>query len=344
MVRNHLNSAAFGSTFDIRLAISACDTNTMKRARKWITRLGYAITTATVIWVMYSFTRHEGLSLLASAVRGNTAIVLIALLAYIFISLFQALAWWKLMARSAGGAPIGLSIGVFALSQLGKYLPGNVMHFVFRYALTRASGASRPAILVASGLEPWLLLCGALGLLVMFGGSDWPQHFDWPGWLAFVLPTLALVSLVLTVPFLSRRLLGSNLQAKGLITPLLLESAFLLGSALLFAVLLYLIAPEHNAPLGAVVGAAILAWLAGFITPGSPGGLGVREFVLTVVLSAWIEPALAVSAAAAFRVLTVAGDLMVFSGGGCWWAVRGKNDLINYRHFLEETKASTELR
>lgn len=316
----------------------------MKSARVWIVRAGYGITLLTVAWVLFALFRHDGLSRLGAVWQGHIGVLLALMLAYVTVSLMQALAWWQLLRSSAGRAPPAPSVGIFALTQLGKYLPGNVMHFVFRYALTRASGAARSAVLVASGLEPWLLLCAALGLLVIFGGADWPTQFGWPGWLAYLLPALALLALTLVIPWLARRLPGSGLRPLALLPALLLEAAFLLGSALLFDALLNLVVPEHAAPTGVVLGAAVLAWLAGFVTPGSPGGLGVREMVLSLTLAAWIEPAAAVGAAAAFRVLTVTGDLMVFSGGATWWLAHGQRELVNYRDFLDEDAVQRESR
>ena len=309
----------------------------MKSIKVWILRAGYLVTVLTVIWVVYSLTRHDGLARLQTVGSEHAGLLGLLLVAYAGVSLLQALAWWQLMLKTAGRAPIGLSTGIFALTQLGKYLPGNVMHFVFRFALTRASGAPRPAVLAASGLEPWILLCAALALLAILGGTDWPAHFDWPGWLAWLLPAVAVLALGFVIPWLRARLPGAGMNLLALMPSFLLQAGFLLGSALLFGVLLALFDGTDAVPLAIVVAASVLAWLAGFVTPGSPGGLGVREVVLSLALAGWVEPAVAVSAAAAFRVLTIAGDLLVFAGGGLWWLARGRGDLLSYRRFLAET-------
>lgn len=308
----------------------------MKSARTWIVRTGYLVTAATVVWVLYQLARQDGLPRLLEIAGSHGGLLVLLLAAYALVSLLQALAWWQLLKRSAGRAAIGTSTGIFALTQLGKYLPGNVMHFVFRYALTRAGGAPGPATLSASGLEPWILLCAALGLLAALGGADWPDQFGWPGWLAWLLPAAALLMLAGVLPWLRRRLPGHGLSLLSLLPAFALQAGFLIGSAGLFAVLLGLLDDGAGAPLQVVLAASVLAWLAGFVTPGSPGGLGVREVVLSVTLSGWVEPAAAVSAAAAFRVLTVAGDLLVFAGGSAWWQTRGRRELLSYRRYLDE--------
>ncbi|MFW6340109.1 MAG: hypothetical protein ACOC0Q_04505 [Wenzhouxiangella sp.] len=259
--------------------------------RTWIVRTGYAITLATVVWVITRLASQDGLARLLdmAAVHGN--VIGLLLVAYVGVSMLQALAWWQLIRISAGQAAPGRSVGIFALTQLGKYLPGNVMHFVFRYALTRATGATRPAVLGATALEPWILLCAALAALALLGGTDWPAHFDWPGWLAWLLPIGALGLLAGILPWLRRRLPGNGLSLTALIPAFLLQAGFLLGSAGLFAVLLGLLDTSGVVPLQMVLAASVLAWLAGFVTPGSPGGLGVREVVLSLALSGWVPRA-----------------------------------------------------
>ena len=310
----------------------------VKSTKAWILRTGYLVTVVTVIWVVYSLTRHDGLGQLRAVGLEHAGLLGLLLAAYAVVSLLQALAWWQLIFQTAGRAPLGLSTGIFALTQLGKYLPGNVMHFVFRFALTRASGAPRPAVLAASGLEPWILLCAALALLAILGGTDWPGHFDWPGWLAWLLPAVAVLALGFVIPWLRARLPGDAMNMLSLLPSFLLQAGFLLGSALLFSILLFLFDSSSAVPLVVVLAASVLAWLAGFVTPGSPGGLGVREVVLSVALAGWVEPAVAVSAAAAFRILTIGGDLLVFAGGGAWWLISGRRDLLSYRRFLAETE------
>ena len=312
----------------------------MKPVRTWIVRTGYAITVATVLWVINRLSSQDGMARLLDIAAIHGSLIALLLLAYAAVSLLQALAWWQLIKLSTGHAGIGRSVGIFALTQLGKYLPGNIMHFVFRYALTRATGAPRPAVLGASALEPWILLCAALALVAMLGGADWPTRFGWPGWLAWLLPFGALALLVGILPWLRRRLPSDDLSLLTLLPALLLQAGFLLGSAGLFAILLGLFDTTASAPLQIVFAASVLAWLAGFVTPGSPGGLGVREVVLSVALSGWVDPAIAVATAAGFRVLTITGDLLVFAGGGVWWQLRGRSTLISYRRFLAETEAS----
>ena len=256
--------------------------------------------------------------------------------AYMGLVGLQALAWWRLLVATAGAARAGLSVGIFSLTQLGKYLPGNVGHFVFRYALTRASGTPRAATLAASALEPWLLLIAALTALVALGDVDWPTRWGlspiWGG----LLPVMALIGAAVGVIWVRRQGWVEAIELKRLITPGALQGVFVLASAGLFFGVLALYAPVPMPPVSEVMAAAVLAWWLGFVTPGSPGGLGVREAVMTVALAASIDSATAVAAVAVYRGVTVLGDGLVFLLAAVWWGFKGRHQLAAYRHHLDQ--------
>ena len=63
---------------------------------------------------------------------------------------------------------------------------------------------------------------------------------------------------------------------------------------------------------GVIITAFSLSWILGFLTPGSPAGLGVREAALVAVLSHFIGEANSLFAALIFRAITSGGDLFLF--------------------------------
>jgi len=58
-----------------------------------------------------------------------------------------------------------------------------------------------------------------------------------------------------------------------------------------------------------------LAWAVGFVTPGAPAGIGVREALLLVVLSPTLGAADASLLTLALRVATTLGDILCFAIG-----------------------------
>src|SRR5205085_9410964 len=60
----------------------------------------------------------------------------------------------------------------------------------------------------------------------------------------------------------------------------------------------------------AAIGSVALATVAGFAVPVSPGGLGVREFVLWTALGSVVEKDLAVLASLGLRLAWVVGEIL----------------------------------
>ena len=85
---------------------------------------------------------------------------------------------------------------------------------------------------------------------------------------------------------------------------------FFIGSGLLVVALCKSLAGANRVM--ELIGIGSAAWLVGFVVPGAPGGLGVREAVLIAGLSAVALPATEATAVAlAYRFVTMVGDVLV---------------------------------
>jgi hypothetical protein len=57
----------------------------------------------------------------------------------------------------------------------------------------------------------------------------------------------------------------------------------------------------------------VAAWLAGFVTPGAPGGLGIREAAMVLFAGGSASAEVLFVAAALFRLVSFGGDLVCFA-------------------------------
>ncbi len=64
-----------------------------------------------------------------------------------------------------------------------------------------------------------------------------------------------------------------------------------------------------------VVGVFALAWVAGFVTPGAPAGLGVRDAIMVAGLSPVYGAGTALGVTVIMRLATSAGDALAFLAG-----------------------------
>lgn len=225
-------------------------------------------------------------------------------LVYGVSNLMLALAWWNLLGQFGACTSRRWAVRVYGISQIARYVPGNIFHL-----------AGRQAMGMAAGLAGWPLAKSAvweLGLISATGGLF--------GLLA--LPLLLVPGLPVTA---SAGLFAASI---GIAVILLLRFiglpaarafgwhvGFLVTSALLFVGLVELLTDNPVAgmelwlPLG---GAYVLAWLIGLVTPGAPAGVGVRELVLLFLLKGAVGEADLLLAVVMGRVITVAGDLCFF--------------------------------
>jgi uncharacterized membrane protein YbhN (UPF0104 family) len=80
-------------------------------------------------------------------------------------------------------------------------------------------------------------------------------------------------------------------------------------------VLAHLLLPEAVHDNLLLVASFSLAWVVGFVTPGAPGGLGVREGLLLLMLAPVYSPASASVLVIALRIATTVGDSLSFASG-----------------------------
>lgn len=216
-------------------------------------------------------------------------------------NLLLAVAWWQLLGFFGVRFCPLRAIGIYGVSQLAKYVPGNVFQFAGRQALGMANDI--PAGPLAKSMLLELILIALAGLL--FG------YLVLPVWLPIFTDLESVLLLTVTIAALAVTLYRQ--WAKSVAWAFLAMVLFLWLSAAIFVMLLDMVYVQSPAWL-LVMGAFVLAWLVGFVTPGAPAGIGVREMVLLVLLEGQVEPSFLLLAVLLGRLVTVLGDVWFFMG------------------------------
>lgn len=218
------------------------------------------------------------------------------------------------------------------LSQFAKFLPGNFSHHVGRVVLARQAGASAKA--VAASILIDLLMLVAVGailsllnidaLLVVaesYGGLPSTSMLVLVGVCAILAGAAAAYIVLRLVPQLRSRLhlaimrlrqthlLGLAGSIAGVFSCNV--ASFTLG-CLSIICLTEAVTGSVETDLLDVLGAYSLAWLAGFILPGAPAGIGVRDAVMLLALRPYVGEEAATAVTAVFRLVTAAGDGLAF--------------------------------
>jgi glycosyltransferase 2 family protein len=222
-------------------------------------------------------------------------------------------------------ATVKEGLAVWGKANMAKYLPGNVLHFAGRQLLGGRFGWPQGGIAAASLLEIVLqiVLPFGLAMLLLLGSGKLAMleaHGDWP-WHLVLLVAAALASALLLVGLRAR--LPSRLLAPlaRLVQPnpaALLPAAFcylvfFVGMSLIVWALHGLVTGHlsaHELPI--LAAAFLISWVVGFVVPGAPGGIGVREGSFAVLGGVFLAPDALIIAAVLMRLVTLLGEGLLF--------------------------------
>lgn len=243
--------------------------------------------------------------------------------AYALLSALLVLVWASILGVFAP-ACIGAKDAyvLYAITQIMKYMPSNVVHFLGRHIALRRRGVSHLALVSTVLGEAAILVCGAcLAILTLQ-----------PALLAAVrgryvgleeLPIVAAVGLTLCLGAALTWLHGARVSRaistgmhRRLVPRLMLAlsaaAAFFASSSLLIATVCRLLLGDPPGFSTSAVAATLAgAWVAGFIIPGASAGIGVREAAVILLLSPAVGAANAAAIATTYRIVTAGGDALL---------------------------------
>ena len=200
-----------------------------------------------------------------------------------------------LLAKSWAGCaakPTDLSlvraVSVYGPGVVAKYIPGSVFQYASRQVLGIRFGLSQGDMARASLLEAGLHLPAALlagAFLYLAGGLAGPA-------------ILILLGMFVCATSGNRLVKAAGLQV----------SFFGSFAAIAYLLAAYALDMQAAAPIAALY---MVAWVAGFLVPVAPGGIGIRESALLVLCAPYEQaPAVAIFMAIT-RLVTITGDAII---------------------------------
>ena len=243
-------------------------------------------------------------------------LVLSAVLAWLdFVLLFQL---WRILLELVSGHRIKFRVAyrVLVLSNLGKYVPGKIWTVMGMVYLLKNEGVPPPPALASTVLhQAFTVIPGAIFVAVVLGTGFWQT-------LPIVPVVLGLgVSLAILYPPVFERVLNWGLRLFGrepITIRLSFAKAFVLFWAYILAWVIYGasfwcmmwgigIPPDS---FWVIVAAYSAAYLIGFLALFAPGGLGVREGILAVLLAPYLPAGLAAAVAVVSRLWMTIVELL----------------------------------
>lgn len=302
--------------------------------KRWLRHAGVLIGLAATIGIgLYAArTLRQSDLIQLFAPRALTGIC-IATLAYSLVIPLSAAAWRRLLVGMGSNWPWSELATIMGITQLAKYLPGNVGQHVGRMAM--ALGRRMPlsmylpsvlieALLAAMAAVLVGIACASLADVSLTGSSGGLSS----GAISLMtgVAVLLMLGAVYVIPHLLRRLSGTAYFKK---RTLVLPGGRALRFALSIYIVNYLLVGLGIGAMAMLVvgtpasagvlmtGAFALAWVVGFATPGAPAGLGVREGVMLAILQLKISHTDALLIVMGLRLATTAGDILCFLAALC---------------------------
>lgn len=216
------------------------------------------------------------------------------------------------------------AICVYAKANIGKYLPGNVMHYVERNLFADKMGISQKKLAISTVMEVFSLVTVALVIALVFSFNQLEQalyHVLGKNYGVMILAVVFVgILVVAAVAVLFRKKIAEILKgySVGEFIKTFLKNMFwyalVLGTLGAIMVVLYCYMGGQFTLEGAklIISGYIIAWVLGFIVPGAPGGIGVRELVITLLLSSVVGESLVVTLSVTHRLITIVGDFMAY--------------------------------
>ena len=297
----------------------------MKRNYRWI-GLGLGIV-ALIYFINRATANISALPPIQWNLNGCTAFAG-AIVANIFVIVIGGYAWSFLLRASGESVTNREALIIFTLAQFAKYIPGNVAHHAGRVALAKSRGFALPRVLLTMSLEVGWNIVAACTLIAVSLPLIGQKMFG----TAQSLPSVSQLSFAIiagiTLPVISGWILFR--WRPGPLRLLFVETAVVTPGikSLSYCLLIYMLAfflmglasdllsrglfsvTESHVCL--LTGAFAVAWIAGFITPGAPAGLGVREAMLLGILTPVYGAGIATGIAIALRAVTTLADGLTF--------------------------------
>ncbi len=209
-------------------------------------------------------------------------------------------------------------IQVYLITNIAKYLPGNVWHFYGRISAIKEQGGTTGIATLCTVLEPLLMAAAALLIAVvstLLGIVDATNSLVLLGQIFALIAVLVGIHPAILHPLL-RRLSKSKTKTAtnaALKTYPLLPFAGEIGFILLrgagFLMVMLALQTVALAQIPNVLSAFSIAWLLGLVIPGAPGGIGVFEATAIALLPETLfNPANVLLAVACYRVISILAE------------------------------------
>lgn len=228
--------------------------------------------------------------------------------------------WQEIMAALGHRISFTQSLWIIATTQIAKYVPGRVWYMIGRVYVGRQQKVDGKKLAVSMVIETCLLVItsGILSLIAaLFIGTLKPVYILLCGGM-IVLATLLIHPRILSkivnilLKFLKRKPVDFSISYCRMIKISVYFFGLWIAQIVGFYCLVAAVYPVTLSFFPVLTAAYCLSWITGFIVLIAPSGLGVREGVMTLILSSVLTTPLAIAMSFISRIWFTLFEIVVF--------------------------------
>jgi len=200
------------------------------------------------------------------------------------------------------------ALTITSITQLGKYLPGGIWHFAGKFGVYKARGITTKKTTQAMIWENiWLLSAAGVvgGFTLLITSEETVCSFlsficvnNLSGTLAVLVPVLWIsMMLIFEWVFFKKKKIST--------VDFVLTAAEQVLVWISFGLSLWMVFPQSSVFFPHILGAFSISWVAGYAAVFAPGGIGIRELLLTMLLGSFFSSQEVAAYATVHRLLWV---------------------------------------
>lgn len=289
--------------------------------KKFVKYLGNVIAILSIIFVIWAVIK---LDIDLTQIKSMPVFISIGISGAVLvgITVYGMAFAWKLILQYLSGKKVDYldAAKIYAKANIGKYMPGNVMHYVERNLFASQIGLGQLEVAVSSGIEIAGVILSAVLLSVILAYQEFIATIQSmiSIKIIFLVLVLFLLLCIAGILFYKRSLKLQkmleriwNIKFMWLACKVMLVYSLVLMSQglLLMLICRYVLQCElTNQQALLIIAYYILAWVVGFVVPGAPGGIGVREMIIVMLMNGVVGEEIIIVAALIHRMISILGD------------------------------------
>lgn len=257
-----------------------------------------------------------------SVIWDHKWIVFFEILSSMLIVLFSPLSY-KILIRLTTGTKVSFGIiqSLCCKTNLYKYLPGNVFQYIGKNQLAVILNLKHTEVALATFLEILMTVVSSTLVAFLFSGNIvalWIKENKRAG----IIP-IAVGCIIMLAFFICRKKRRTVLykfsffrsihNVIGLMEVIGWQVCMIVTNAILFVCTFIAMGfVLELKEIQNIIGLFALSFCVGFVTPGAPGGMGIREMMFVIFMGQAFSEVQIVAVAVLFRFISVLGDVLAY--------------------------------